>query len=624
LSESYRIFVVEDEALIVMELRDRLETLGYVVCGHAARADAALKSIPEQKPDLVILDVNLGPGPSGIDVAERLQGSYDVPLLYLSAYADDALIARVAKTHPAAYLTKPFDPRLLRAHIQLAIERHAAARRLRESEARFHELFEAGPDAVLTLDENRRVVLANQRAETVFRGPRSEIVGMSIDELLPGSLPEDGSGHSEEEGARTFIRTGRRRDETTFAAEVRVGPLRVGGEGRLIVTLRDVTARLKAEEERRQLDQHLRQTQRMEAMGTLAGGVAHDFNNVLAAILANLELARRDVDGENAGETLESLEAIGAATRRATELVRQILAFSRGEEAPSGVVALHDVVNESAMLLRASLPAGIRLTTTIHPDTPPVLADATLLHQVLMNLGTNAWHAIEGRGEISIRTDGLEIGGMRMARIEVRDDGEGMSPEVRARIFEPFFTTKSVGRGSGLGLSVVHGIVEDHGGSIEVSSTRGEGTEFRVYLPAAVAQHESEIPSRPGLHGGEGNVLYVDDEPALVVALSRLLTYLGYSPTGCVRPTDAIDVVRASPARFDVVITDYHMPELSGLDVGRAIKMIRADLPVILVSGLPRPKEELADHGIDYFLEKPFQLGALDKALRSVARRSGP
>jgi len=764
-----RVFVVEDEAVVAMEIKDHLRTLGYEVCGHTARGASALRQIPEVCPDLVLMDINLGDGISGLEVAERLRAVIDVPVIFLTAYSDAELTERAGRSESFAYIVKPFDPLVLRANIELALVRHDAMVAVRErdafnssvldslsehlavldkqgvvvavnkawrrfaenngapplaenfiganyfavcahatdhpsgeeaatalagiravmageqaefrleyschspgeqrwfemhvtplrgpragvvigheniterkrSEARFVGVFEFAPDALLIVNETGRIVQANRLAEQTFGYSRDELLQLTVEALVPEG---DQHGHakrrdgfSEQEQPRRMgsdrsrLRA-LRKDGATVPVEISLSPM-YSEEGRLVVAaIRDVTARVRVEEERAQLEDQLRQTQKMESLGTLAGGIAHDFNNMLTVIVSSVELARADV--APAGPIAERLDQIAAASSRAGDLVKQILVFSRRQPISRSVTSVRTVVEEVARLLRATLPAGIRIVTDVGGDVPSVLIDSTRIHQVLMNLGTNAWHAIERTtGKITLHLDAVSVDASsrpvagvepgHYARIQVSDDGKGMDAATIERIFEPFFTTKEIGMGTGLGLAVVHGIITDHGGAITVDSVPGRGTTVSVYLSEAVGPSSSpEQPQEPVRHGS-GRVLLIDDEEALVDVAGDLIERLGYQVTRFVRALDALDAVRADPGRFDVVVTDQNMPEMGGLELTRAIAALRADLPVVLISGNRlSTDDELAAANIQYRLDKPFTGVSLGRVLAQALKRS--
>lgn len=387
-----------------------------------------------------------------------------------------------------------------------------------------------------------------------------------------------------------------------------VTPLHGSRRGAVVVH-ENITDRKSGEISRIALEAQLVESQKMEAIGTLAGGIAHDFNNALAAILGNVELARLEIAG-NPG-VLESLDEIEKASTRSRELVQQILAFSRKQAAAMEAISLGAIVEECSRLLRARLPARISLDIQCEPGLPKVLANAGQIHQVLINLGTNAMQAIGGvPGRISMRLERIKSdkylfdqnpelqvllarhpGGL--LRLVVTDTGSGMGSETQKRIFEPFFTTKRIGEGTGLGLSVVHGIVQSHHGEITVHSEPGKGTTFTVYLPAAEAQVQTASAhagktanTAPGsARAVVQHILYLDDDGALVGLVRRLLERRGWRVSAFVNQEEALAALRADPGAFDLVVSDYNMPGLSGLDVAREVRNIRSDLPVVIASG---------------------------------------
>ena len=397
---------------------------------------------------------------------------------------------------------------------------------------------------------------------------------------------------------------------------------------RIVGTAEDIT-------ERRQLEDQLRQSQKMEAIGQLASGVAHDFNNILAAILGNVELAMEDTAPEHPAR--ESLAEIKTASARATSLVQQILTFSRQQPGNRRVIALGPLIKEASSLLRATIPSIVEVITSVAADAPLVLADSTQMHQVLVNLCTNAWHALAGQpGRIEIKLEcvtldtaaagrlaGLRPG--RFARLCVTDTGTGINAATLARIFDPFFTTKEVGRGTGLGLSVVHGIVQGHDGAIAVVSEPGQGATFEVYFPAATTLEDFVSVLTSSSHRGEGqSILYIDDEGPLVNVATRMLERLGYRVTGFTSAAAAVKAFRENPGQFDLVITDLNMPGTSGLEVAGEIGKLRPELPVVLSSG--RVTEDLRQRahsaGICDVLHKPTAIDELSGVIHRLIGRT--
>ncbi len=379
--------------------------------------------------------------------------------------------------------------------------------------------------------------------------------------------------------------------------EVERSARRWGGRWVIVTVVRDITERRRSEQARVELEGQLRESQKLEAIGTLAGGIAHDFNNILSAIIGNAALARQDVGTSH--PALESLDEIKKASVRGKDMVQQILAFSRRQPREPVLLPLHMVVEEAVKLLRVTLPAGVVITTAMPKAPLHVLGDATQLQQILMNLCTNAWQALDGRGgRIGIQMEEVvldaaesrRLGALQpgsYAHLRVADKGKGMDAATLARVFEPFFTTKPVGQGTGLGMAVVHGIVKAHEGAIVVDSAPGAGTTVDLYLPAKAAPPvaaEAPAPSQDARGRGE-RVLYIDDDESMVFLVTRLLNRLGYRTTGYVWAEDAVDAVRADPRAFDLIVTDYNMPGLSGLDVARELGAIRRDLPIVITSG---------------------------------------
>jgi len=472
----------------------------------------------------------------------------------------------------------------------------------------YRAMFERSADAMLVVGASGRIVEANRAAELLFGYGSTELRDMAVSDLVP----EDRRGaHSEairsylEAPAPRVIGVGPpflealRKDGSRVPVEISLTPVELAEGGPLFAaSVRDVSERARAAAGHQRVTEQVRHAQKLEAIGTLAGGIAHDFNNVLAVVFGNVELVVPSVPPGS--PEAEALEEIRLASIRGRELVRQILAFSRRQTVTRRTVDLRETVDETLGLLRAVIPTGVELLARHEASTPLVLADATQIHQVLVNLCTNAWHAMDGRpGRVQIELADAwldadacaEIPGTspgRHACVTVTDDGCGIDAPTLERIFDPFFTTKPAGKGIGLGLSVVHGIVQDHGGGITVTSKPGEGATFRVYLPAtndAKAEAGREAPKASIPTGGGRHVLFLDDEPNNTRVTARLLRRLDYRTSTFTDPGDALAAFGADPGKFDVVITDVNMPGCSGIDVCKAVLTIRPDVPVLVVSG---------------------------------------
>jgi PAS domain S-box-containing protein len=487
------------------------------------------------------------------------------------------------------------------AYVHDITARREAEGRLRESEARFRNMAEASPLILWMVDAVGHCVYANQNW-AAFSGKHLEgDIGAGFFDAMH---PDDRArGHdafrsavAAHAGYRQEYRV-RRRDgvyrHMLDSASPRFGP---SGEFLgLIGVLMDVQDMKDADEARQRLEAPLRQAQKMEALGTLAGGVAHDFNNILGTIIGNVELAREDLVAEHPAQ--ESLAEVEKASARARELVQQILTFGRRQPDERRVIGLREVIEESVRLMRATLPAGIELVTGYARDVPNVLADRSRIHQVVMNLCTNAWQAIPGgvgRITVSLATvrvsEAQGLAGLRpgsYACLTVSDTGSGIEASIVDRIFDPFFTTKAPGEGTGLGLSVVDGIIKSHEGAVAVETSPGQGATFRAYFPGVEAQVLPRIAEPRAVPEGRGQrVLYLDDEASLVNLTSRLLARSGYQVEGFTRPAEALAAFTADPRRFDVVVSDMNMPTATGLSVAAEILRLRPEVPVALISGV--------------------------------------
>lgn len=411
------------------------------------------------------------------------------------------------------------------------------------------------------------------------------------------------------------------------------------GEGHVVALegyITDMSRRVNAERERRILEDQLRRAQKMEAIGTLAGGVAHDFNNVLAAILGSAELIRMDIAPDHPAR--EFLDQIFLAGKRAREVVQQILTFSQRRESERSVISLQSMVKECVKLLRSTIPAMVDISCKVDPACLPVLADPIQIHQVIMNLCTNAWQSLpESNGFIRVNLEMCDVDETMMAghpglqagpavRLSVRDNGCGMDKATLDRIFEPFFTTKPVGEGSGLGLSVVHGIVKAHQGVITVESEPGKGTVFHIYLPPQSVE-EKEAPAEPQavIYGNNERILFVDDDEFAGRTMERVLKRFGYRVQWFKHPETALAHFRASPADCDLVISDLAMPGMTGDKLAVALLRIRPDLPILITTGLVDPTllKQAGEIGVCNVLLKPVSAVMLGREIaQHLAKRS--
>ena len=505
---------------------------------------------------------------------------------------------------------------------------------LRENERKYRLLFEAESDAIILLDAVTLEILdANQAATELYGYTKEELQQMKATEL--SALPDKARAMIDRVARERFrqipFALHRKKDGTVFPVEISTGVFDFRGRTAVCSIFRDVTERKVAEEERRGLEARLRQAQKMEALGTLAGGIAHDFNNILLAIVGYTELARDDLP--DAPEIRSHLDQVLTAAARAQGLINQILAFSRKSEPELKPVRLGDLVAEVLNLLRATLPSTIEIQSEIE-DVGAVNADQSQIHQVILNLGSNAADAMSGHGTLTIKLTRTHVttrlGGELeslppgdYALLKVTDTGHGMDNNTVRRMFEPFFTTKGVGRGTGLGLSVVHGIVMGHGGACSVESEPGKGTTFSIYLPL----HDAEIPADDSDASisrrvpRSGRVLLVDDEESLARLGARMLERHGYDVAAACDSDEALRLFEADPDSFLAVVTDQTMPKLTGLELAAKIRDIRPDTPIILTTGFSQSvTDQTADSPrISLLLMKPYNgrdlIAAIDSAV---------
>ncbi len=412
--------------------------------------------------------------------------------------------------------------------------------------------------------------------------------------------------------------------------EVSVERLEIDSNKYVLVTLSDVSERKQAEEEKRNLEVQLRQSQKMEAVGTLAGGIAHDFNNILGSIIGYTNLALDDVPDDTIVN--DNLKQVLIAGSRAKDLVRQILTFSRHDEQQKKPVEIASVVRETLILLRSSFPATIEIKQNIEADSSMILADSTQIHQVVMNLCTNALGAMgdtKGVLEVSLKDVDLKsdtvfshkkLQAGQYIKLSVKDTGCGIDSAIMERIFEPFFTTKDVGEGTGMGLAVIHGIVENHGGTISIDSEVGVGTTFNVFFPKIERSDVSEDGPSEIIVGQGEVILVVDDEKSLVDMMKQMLHRAGYTVVGKTSSTEALETFRAEPDKFDLVITDYAMPDMTGKELAKELLEIRPDIGVILCTGFSEDlnSQEVLNMGIKAFVMKPMDREEITLIIRNI------
>lgn len=633
--KAIRVLIAEDDPndaeLVIRALRQG----GFEPDWRRVDTEADFIAALEDPVDLVISDYVM-PEFGGLRaLAIWKEKNIGIPFILVSGTIGEETAVTAMKMGASDYLLKDRLGRLGTAvaheleNRQLREESRQAQAELHRREEHFRSLIENASDLITVLDRAGVIRFQSPSSERVLGYRPAELTGQNALEFIhpddaarvtaalqrahhPGGVEvsEDFRFRHHDGGWRLVQSVGR-----SLPGEA--------AEPLVVVNSRDIT-------ERTHLEEQLRQSQKMEAVGQLAGGIAHDFNNILGSILGNAELIRLLPPGSP--ETGECLDDILTASRRAVELVEQILAFSRRQESRRLPIQLQPVVREVLKLLRATVPAHVEFRAQL-ASVPAVLADPTELHSVIMNLCTNAWHALLGRrGLITVglaevepdedfirRHPDLRPG--RYVCLTVADDGCGMDEATLARIFEPFFTTKPVGTGTGLGLSVVHGIVKNHDGAIVVQSRPGAGTTFQLYFPVFAAEAPAAAPPpQPVPRGAGEHILFVDDEEPLARMGTRALERLGYRVTPHTNPAEALAVFRARPTDFDLVVVDYNMPGLNGTEFGAQVLEVRPVQRIILATGYSATltPEAARDLGFRALMPKPYDLNRLGETVHCV------
>jgi PAS domain S-box-containing protein len=505
-------------------------------------------------------------------------------------------------------------------------ERKQAEEALRNSEEKYKDLVENIKEVIYTLDKNGIMTYISPVIQTVLGYDSSEIIGRSFTEFIYSEdLPRQKerfksvlSGPIGSDEYRLLSKSGEIRWVQTSSMPILEENQTVGLRG----VLSDIT-------ESKRLQLQLQQARKMESFGTLAGGIAHDFNNILGIIIGNTELAMDDLPKWNPARL--NLEEVLNASFRARDVVRQLLSFARETKLEKKPINIARIIQESLKLLRSSIPTSIELRQNIPKDIDTILANPTQINQILINLSTNAHDAMPDGGILEISLKNVELGEEsavqypdlnpgRYVNLKISDTGQGISVEEMDRIFDPYFTTKEVGKGTGMGLSVVHGIVKSHEGTISVESEYGQGTTFSLFFPVVEEQAVIETETVEELPTGNERILFVDDEESILYAGRISLERLGYQVEVRLNPAEALELFRDNSDQFDLVITDMTMPKMTGDQLVQEILKIRPDVPIIISTGFHEniDEEKAKQVGIRQYIEKPINRRILAEVVRKV------
>ena len=631
--EEVRVLMVEDndsDAVLINRELGRLTPKPAVQ--HVRTQPAFAAALDAYAPHVILCDHNI-PGFSGWDALEIAHRTRpDVPFILVTGSLDEETAVRYLKSGASDYILKDRLVRLGPALLE-ALERARQRDALRSQGRLLRQIIDANPSLIFVKDWNGRFVLVNQATAQVYGATVDSLVGKTDADFNPNVqevahfLRDDrevmASGNPKliaEEPVTNPV-TG----ETRWFQTIKM-PLRSPDEGNaaLLGVATEIT-------ERKRLEEQLLQSQKMEAVGQLAGGVAHDFNNILTAIVGYTDLLAAELDGE--ARQLEDLEEIRKAARRAAALTRQLLAFSRKQVLEPRIIDVNSVVENLDKMLRSLISENIELKTHLASDLAAARADPNQIEQVVMNLAINARDAMPDGGTVTIETRNAILDDAYAAQhvsvipgeyvmLAVSDTGCGMDEKTKSRIFEPFFTTKPAGRGTGLGLSTVYGIVKQTGGNIWLYSEVGKGTTFKIYLPAIAALPEDigkVAPAEAAPRGG-GTVLVVEDDTQLRRLTHRALASQGYTVLEADRGSTALDIARRHKGHIDLLLTDVIMPDTNGRKLAETIKAARPGMRVLYMSGYP--DGAITSHGVlepgVAYLAKPFTTEAVTRKVREV------
>jgi PAS domain S-box-containing protein len=627
-----KLLLVDDKEANLHALEVLLRDLNVEFVRASSGNEGLVKTL-EYDFALALIDVQM-PEMNGFEMVDLLRQEEKtkyLPVIFVSAiYKDEVYQIKGIESGAVDFITKPIVPQILFGKVRVLLDLYEQrmiseqkSEALRTAKKEWEKTFDAITDVVSIQDKNMRIVRINQAGSNLFGCSKTDLEGKSYYKLF-----QDGSETYADCQEGQSITDHADSREITYAS---LGKTFLVSAAPLFDNLNNITGVVHVAKditERKKVETQLRQTYKMEAIGTLAGGIAHEFNNILAAIIGYADLASYKV--AEGSEAKADLDEVLKAGLRAKELVKQILAFSHKKEERLGPVQLDLAINEAVKFLQASIPSSIEMRLDISPGCKAILADSTMIHQLLINLCTNAVQSMGTKGvlEISLsqrtyrenKTLPPPLSPGEYLLLRVSDNGPGIKPSIVERIFDPFFTTKEIGKGTGMGLSVVHGIVEKLGGLITVDSEPGKGASFQIYFSVTDKKLEQfEDDGEPILTGKE-RILFVDDELVLAHLGKQMLERLGYQISVRTSSVEALEAFRAQPKKFDLVITDQTMPNISGHELAKSLLEIRPDIPIILCTGYSSTidEEKSEEIGISAFALKPIAKKDIAKLIRKV------
>ena len=664
-----KILAIDDKEDNLITLKALLNVLISDCIVITARSGAeGLEKAKTQLPDTILLDIKM-PGMNGYEVCNRLkdnEATKHIPVIMISAIKTESEdLVKGFDNGADAYLAKPIDEYVLIAQVKTALRIKKAEDRLRKqkdllectvhertaellqtnerlkreienrinAEKQYRMLVETMNDGLFLMDENSIITFANSKLCDISGYPKDKIIGMFIYNLLDADNRRifDKQMELHKKGDHTVY-------ELAFIKKdgqkipVIVSPSVIIDAGDQFKGILGVVTDIS---ERKQLEEQLRQSHKMESIGIMAGGIAHDFNNIIGIIAGNTDLALENVPESNPAHF--NLEEIKTAGLRAKDIVRQLFRFTRKTNRKLQPIKIVPVIKDALEFLRSTIPSAIDIRRNFQIADGIILANPTQINQIVMNLCINASHVMEETGgilEVSLLRQnfksknvesGLEPGSYM--KLTVSDTGFGIAPEIIDKIFDPYFTTKEVGKGSGMGLAVVHGIVKNHNGAISVDSQPGKGTTFDILLPLTDEKPEVKTETAEEFPTGNETILFVDDEKSIVILTQKMLEHLGYKVETALTPLDALERFSSKPDYFDLIITDMTMPQMTGVKLSEKLMDIRKDIPIIICTGYSAlvDEEKAKKLKLAGFIMKPVNMSELSKTIRKVllAEKSG-
>lgn len=636
----HNIIVVEDEYVIAMEIQDRLEKLGYNVPAIITSGEKAVEKIPVIKPDLVLMDIKLKGEMDGIEAAEQIHTRLDIPIIYLTAYSDKKTLERAKITEPFGYILKPLEERELHTTIEIALYKHKMEKILKKNKEWFSTTLQSIGDAVITTDKKGKITFINSVAEILTGWKQEEALGKNSNKIFniinekTDTKPSDIIQKVLKKGivvglannSLLISRQGEKIPIDDSAAPIKDDRGDIYG---VVLVFRDIT-------ERKKLEEQLLHSHKMEAIGTLTGGIAHDFNNILTAIQVSTEMTLIEISDSTLKdkELYNTLVDINRHVKYGADLTRQLLLFSSKHPMQPIHTDLNTLIKSILKMLRRLISEDIIIKTILDPKLLTITADQITIKQVILNLALNAQDAMPEGGKLIIKTENyvldenenkktFEAKPGKYVSISVIDSGIGIDQDTIHHIFDPFFTTKEIGNGSGMGLSVVHGIVKQHYGWLTVNSKPDKGTTFKIYLPA----HSEKIqePSKKQIikkisKGKEERILVVEDDEIILKYVTKTLIKNGYKILSAKNSIQALKIFKKVYGDIDLLFSDVILPGGSGVKLVEKLLKLKPNLPVLLSSGYSDPKSQLTciqKKGYRY-IEKPYKISDLLKTIREV------